>query len=282
MKGHLPKILRLVLYKPLLRLILLAFAITAGVAAAQAGEPWQIDSGHSYARLSLGAGSNALEIGVARVSGDVVFDANDPVDPVVNLRIAPENDTGADHATISFSSKRSMITADGKLAVTGELTVTRIERSATMEPNEAYSGPQYGDSVTRTESRQATLVFSDPGQNPVHNGVMRFVGNTYVSREHFPQLLDALTLDDWPPQLVNDEKCAAPSTIGEDYHGVKCTGTVIASVRNAVVPTGAPSGEGFYGFQPVVTPNPERAMIALDLELDRTLSSGPTANAATK
>jgi hypothetical protein len=88
-----------------------------------------------------------------------------------------------------------------------------------------------------------------------------------VVREEFPQLLDAITVDAWPSQLINDQKCTSPSPIGEDYRGSECTGTVIARVNNAVVSTGASSGEGFYGFVPLVTPNRDKATIALDLTL---------------
>ena len=59
------------------------------------------------ARLSLGSGSNALEIGLARVSGDVAFDSNDPADPSLNLKITPGNATSADYAEMSFSSRRT-------------------------------------------------------------------------------------------------------------------------------------------------------------------------------
>jgi hypothetical protein len=60
-------------------------------------------------------------------------------------------------------------------------------------------------------------------------------------------------MGDWPATLMDDEKCEAPSTVGEDYSGVKCTGTQIASVNNPVVPIGGTGGEGYYGFEPAVT-----------------------------
>jgi hypothetical protein len=68
-------------------------------------------------------------------------------------------------------------------------------------------------------------------------------------------------------QVINNEKCTSPSTISEDYHGAECTGTVIASLDNPMVATGASGGEGFYGFVPVVTPDRDKATIALDLTL---------------
>ena len=44
---------------------------------------------------------------------------------------------------MSFTSKQSVMMSDGKFIVTGDLSLTRIERSVTAEPNEAYSGPDY-------------------------------------------------------------------------------------------------------------------------------------------
>jgi hypothetical protein len=240
---------------------------------AHAQETWRLDPQLSMVRLSLGSGSNALEIGLARVSGDVVFDSNDLTDPSVNLKITPGNEAGADYAKMSFTSKRSVMTSDGKLIVTGDLSVTRIERGVTADPNEAYAGPQYGNPVAYSDTHQITLVFSDPLQLAARDGTMLFSGTTSVIREDFPQVLDALTLDDWPASLVNDEQCEAPSTVGEDYSGVKCSGTEIAAVSNTEVPTGA--GEGYYGFQPAVTPDHNHATITLNLRLTQ-ISAAPS------
>jgi hypothetical protein len=137
----------------------------------------------------------------------------------------------------------------------------------TMEPSEAYAGPEYGEPVARTTTRQITFIFSDPRQVPSQSDAMQFTGSSTVSREDFPDLLDVIALDDWPSQLINDEKCENPSVIGEDYHGPECTGTVIASVSNAVVPRGNPGAEDFSGFEPTVSPDRNKATIALDLKL---------------
>jgi hypothetical protein len=248
----------------IINLLLLPAATASGMAHAQ--NTWQIDPNNSVATLSAGSGAEMLQIGLARVSGQVVFEANDASDPTVTFNVN-SNEQEAESASMSFSSRRSAMTADGKLIITGDLSVTRVERSVTADPNEAYAGPQYGDPVAHTDSRQIAVVFSDPRQVASEADTMRFSGTSTVVREDFPQLLDAITTDAWPSQLINDEKCTSPSTIGEDYHGAECTGAVIASVQNAVAPTGASSGEGFYGFVPVVTPNRDKATIALDLTL---------------
>ena len=246
---------------------LLAFATATVSMPAYAQDIWQIDPRSSVATLSVGAEAKTLQIGLARVWGWVEFESSDPSDPIVTFTIGAGSEVAAEYASMSFTSKSSALTPNGKLTVIGDLSVTRVERSVTMDPNEAYAGPQYGDPVTYTNTRQVSVVFSDPHGVAFQGSVMYFPGTSTVSREDFPQFLDALTLADWPTQLINDEKCKTPSIIGEDYHGADCTGTVIANLSNAVVSTGAPSGEGFYGFEPVISPDRNKATISLDLKL---------------
>jgi hypothetical protein len=264
-KTHAFRALHFVTGKVSLALTLLLVLTVSFSIPAHAQETWRLDSQLSIAGLSLGSGSNALEIGLARVNGDVVFDSNDPLDPSINLEITPGDDPGAECAKMSFTSKRSVMTSDGNLIVTGDLSVTRIERRVTAEPSEAYAGPEYGDPVAHTDTRQIALAFDDPRGFLAHHGMMPLSGTPSVIREDFPRLLDALTLDDWPTVLVNDEKCEAPPTVGEDFSDVKCSGTEIAAVSNTEVPTGV--GEGYYGFQPVVTPDHNRATMTLNLRL---------------
>jgi hypothetical protein len=272
MKSHLHNVLSLStnVVGPLI--MFLAFATATVSIPACAQDIWQIDPKHSVATLSLGSGANQLQIGLARVSGEVVFESSDPGDPIVTLKVFGDA-RKADYASMSFISKSSALTADGKLTIIGDLSVIHVERSVTMEPSEAYAGPQYGDPVTYTNTRQVSVVFSDPHGLASQSGVMHFLGTSTVSREDFPQFLDVLTLADWPTQLINDEKCKTPSMIGEDYHGADCTGAVIANVSNAVVSTGAPSGEGYYGFEPVISPDRNKATISLDLKLEEILAS---------
>ena len=245
--------------------LLLLSAVVSGVARAQ--NTWLIDPNDSIATLSLGSGANAFEIGVARVSGQVVFEATDPSDPTVAFTVNSGNQSDADYATMSFVSHRSTMRSDGSLVMDGDLSVTRVERSVTMDANEAYAGPQYGEPAAHTDTRPITLVLSSAHALAAKGNRMQLSGTSTVVREHFPQLLDAIMADDWPRQLINGEKCVTPSTIGEDYHGAQCTGAVVASVHNSVVATGVSSGEGFHGFVPVVTPDRDKGTIALQLAL---------------
>ena len=98
---------------------------------------------------------------------------------------------------MSATSEQSTITIDA-FVITGKLFVTRIERSARLEPMEAYAGPAYGKPITHTDAREITLTFSDSRQLATSKDVMQFRGTTSVRREDFSQLLQALIQDSWP------------------------------------------------------------------------------------
>src|ERR1700758_5141425 len=237
MKSRLSNIARLLKYgyRPILMLVL-AMGVTSLSLHAQ--EIFQVDPQYSIARLSLGSSTNTSEIGLARISGEVIFEPGNPADPVVNLKMAPDDEPRADYAEMSFASQRSIMHADGKLLDTGELVVTHVERSVTMEPNEDYAGAQYGEPLAHTETREVTLVFSDPREPAARDNAMQFSGTTSVSREVFPQLVNALAPGNWPTVVADNVKCEMPSTVGDDYSGPTCTGTVIAAVTNSVVMVG--------------------------------------------
>jgi hypothetical protein len=107
-------------------LLLLPAATASGIAHAR--DTWQIDPKDSIATLSLGSGADMLQIGLARASGQVAFEASDPSDPTVTFNVN-SNEQRAEYASMSFSSRRCAMTADGKLIVIGDLSVTSVERS---------------------------------------------------------------------------------------------------------------------------------------------------------
>jgi len=247
---------------------------------ANAQDAWQIDPRSSVARLSLGSRQNAVEIGLGRVSGDVVFDVSDPADPVVTLKISPEGPQRA-NAKISFTSRRSAVTRDGKLEVTGDLSFTRVERSVTMEPNEAYAGPVYGEPVELRETREITFVISDRGRPKTQSGTIQLPASASVRGEDFPSFVNSLAGGVWPKMLVNDEQCGTTLTISEDYAGVACTGNVVARVPSREVATGTGGGEAYYGFRAANIPDRRQATIALDLTLQRAPVTTPVADSGT-
>jgi len=276
MKSHMQRIVHFATNEVGLVFLLLALAVgIASIPAHAQNGIWQVDAEHSIARLSLGSSPKSAEVGVARVSGNVAFDSSDPADPIVNLNIKPDNSLGADYSEISFKSKRTAMTSDGKLAVVGDLSLTRVERSVTMDANEGYYGAEYGAPVVQTDTEEVTLVF--PASLPAaQNGAMQLSASTNISRERFPQLLAALAQGNRPSMVVQDENCTMPSTVGEDYSGAICTGTPVETATNAVNPY-AGGGEGYYGSEPAVIPDGSQATIALNLKLTQ-VAAAPSAS----
>lgn len=267
MRLHVQNILHLITSEVGLIFLLLAFAVSLASVKAHAQDTWQVDAQHSIARLSLGSGPTATEVGIARVSGSVAFATGHAADPVVDLNIEPEQSPASDDPKISFKSKRSMVTGDGKTAVVGDLSVTRIERSVTMDANEGYYGAVYGEPVVHTDTREVTLVLPAATIPAAQNGGMQLSASTSVGREYFPELLAALAPGNWPSTVVEDESCTVPSVTGEGYFGANCTGTPVATPTNSTAPATAVVGEGYYGFEPTVIPDGSRATVALDLKL---------------
>ena len=280
MKSHMLRIIHFATNEVGVIFLLLALAVgIASIPAHAQNGIWRVDAEHSIARLSLGSSPKSAEVGVARVSGNVAFDASDPADPIVNLNIKPDNSLGADYSEISFKSTRSAMTSDGKLAVVGDLSVTRVERSVTMDANEGYYGAEYGAPVVKTDTEEITLVFPAASLPAAQNGAMQLSATTNISRERFPQLLAALAQGSGPSMVVQDEKCTTvQSGGGEGYYGATCTGTPVETATNAVNPYSG-GGEGYYGSEPAVIPDGSQATIALNLKLTQ-VASAPSASSA--
>lgn len=229
-----------------------ALALTAPSTPTSTAGSWKVDAGHSDAKLTTDGTTDFgkkkvdnMVLGFARVNGEVKLD-DDPSKSRVDLHIYPANAMAptigedgklasswlanlANHTLMCFHSKQVVKTADGKLQVTGELKLTRVDRNVQLEPNEAYSGPVYGPPMVHTVSRQATFVFDlTPADAKGAQSAAMMAGSTAMTREQFPQLLKAVVNTYWPP-LVQDENCQTPANVGEDYRGAMCTGTVLHS-----------------------------------------------------
>jgi len=235
-----------------------AFFVTS---LALASDTWILDSSRSKARLFQGsrANSESVNTGVARVTGKVKLDANDLDASVLDLSIYPADEewehalspdgalpTGyvpdaTDQTLLTFKSTRILRTGNGQLQVIGDLTLTRVERTVTARPTEDYAGPVYGDPVIHNETHEITFLF--PSVSAAHlsgpltpamqqkRGVLEIVGSACIDHDEFPELLSAVKETNWPP-VVQNKDCHMPSTVGEDYSGAVCTGTLIAATRD--------------------------------------------------
>lgn len=96
-------------------ILLLAAAVFAPQAGAQG--KWKIDPVRSVAILSLGSETNALQTGLARVSGEVHFDVNNPGHTFVTFRIFPEDSSAAQSVTMTFSPTQSAMADYGRVVL---------------------------------------------------------------------------------------------------------------------------------------------------------------------
>jgi polyisoprenoid-binding protein YceI len=210
----------------------------------------RIDHGYSTASLGLASSSTGISwnIGIAKVSGTVTL--NDDLDKdVFNLDIYParqgsrrleqnggfRDNSFADlsrYTLMNFHSSGVTRNREGKLAVTGKLSVTQVQREANIVWNNAYSGPDYGAPVAETTSHQVTFVFEAEQQTTatVHNqGPEEMSALATIDLRNFPALRSAWLDSVWPI-VVENEHCEMPQVRGSsmrDYAGAVCTGTPI-------------------------------------------------------
>jgi polyisoprenoid-binding protein YceI len=285
-------------------LSIVIFAVISTAAFAEGGT-WYLDSTSSDARFFQGSASNpdSSNTGVARVTGKVKLDTNDLDSSIVDLSIYPADENWGhalnaegilptsyvpdptDHTLLTFNSKRILRTNDGQLEVIGNLTLTRVERSVTLAPSEAYAGPVYGDPVIHTETREVTFVFPSLSRGVLSGrltlatlkaqSALEVSGSTRVGHENFPELLSAIADTNWP-SVVKNERCAMPSTAGgDDYSGAQCTGTLIAATNHDNCRMPALVGDDYSG--PLCSlPAGAQTTIVLDLKLLQT-GSEPSA-----
>jgi len=237
----------------------LVIATMAAVPATAKEGSWKLDADHSTARIVLG--TNAVNIGVAHVSGNVELNAAEPTNSGLDLSIDPAGGT-----LITFNSRRATMRPDGKLEVSGDLTVSRIVRPVTLNPGEDYSGPVYGEPTRQAFNRRVTFVLpmSDRG------GQAEITAEANLFRENFPELFAAVSEVNWLP-LVQDQTCAMPQA-SEDYAGAVCTGRVVGPDVSAGF---ASLGEDYHGFESA-TPRGNLMTIVLKLRLTRNYSEQAT------
>jgi polyisoprenoid-binding protein YceI len=281
----------------------LAAVLAAGFTAPAFAQStnWKLNSDHSTGRLSLSSTADpsaTFDVGIARVKGSINLDATSATNSSFNFTIYPAdqdpltiNPNGTLNVgefsnvprstVINFRSKEVKLTGDGDLAVTGDLTLTHLERPVLITYNEAYSGPVYGEPEVHSSTREVTFVFDRAAASAAQAGSnrkLKLVASTDIKTEDFPGLFEAVTDANWP-LVVKDKVCEDPSEAGEDYQGAHCTGTPV--VISSHPPVALTVGEDYPG------PNQEFAAstvhdnisIALNLELTRDNSTSAAASA---
>lgn len=230
--------------------LILAIATVVAVPAVAKEGNWKLDADHSTARILLGA--NAFNIGVARVGGNVELDAAEPTNSVLDLSLDP-----AGGQLITFKSRRATMSRDGKLVVSGDLTLSPAVRELTADiGREDYHGPVYGEPIMQTVTREVTFVLpmSDRGEQA------ETTAEANIFRENFPELFAAVADADWQP-VIQDGACE--TRLGEDYAGRLCAGTVVQPDRSATAAL-ARLGEDYHGFE---FAGPEGNLVTIVLKL---------------
>ena len=232
--------------------LILAIATLAAVPAIAKEGSWKLDADHSTARILLG--TNAFNIGLARVGGNVELNAAEPTNSVLDLSIDP-----AGSKLITFKSRRATIGRDGRLEVTGDLTVSRTVREINLNPGEDYYGATVGQPITQTVTREVTFVLPMSGGG--NQAEVTAVANIF--RESFPELFTAVSDANWQP-VIQDKACEMPQA-GEGYTGAACSGTVVEPDRSTAF---ANNGEDYHGFESA-PPDGSLVRIVLKLHLTR-------------
>lgn len=291
MKSSIPKAVGLAIF-----LSIVTTTVTCPVSAAANDDIWCLDSSTSAARIFFGSAKNpnSVNVGVGRVTGKINLDAHNLDQSVVQLNIYPagedwikslsaDGDLAAgyvpdatDNILLTFKSRRIVARVDGTLKITGDLTLTQVERSVTVDPNEGYSGPVYGNPVMHISTEEITLSFPNikalesraPGtETRAGKRTVQVLATTHIAHETFPEVSNAITETNWPPVVAN-ERCQAPS-VGEDFDGVVCTGVIIATVQADNCHEPLSIGEDYSG---VICDSPagDQTTIVLQLSLTNT------------
>jgi hypothetical protein len=189
----------------------------------------RIDAEHSTARLYLASSNNPganLNVGVARASGVVKLNSVDSAAPDFDFTLYPADknpslaanrrEAKPDYTVIAFKSRRVVPLAANTYRVSGDLTLTYVQRTVSYDPSEGYS---------------------------------EWIASSNISVEDFPELMNAVSSTVWPV-FVADEKCSTPSNLGsEDYSGPACTGerVDVAARKDLSCDTPLAVGEDFSG-----------------------------------
>ncbi len=235
-------------------LMALALALAALPAFAQQGG---LNPHDSFAGLFVGSGENpqAWNIGVSPVAGEVNLDPKEPDASAFDFSMSSEN------STLTFKSKQASWLRDNLWQVTGDLTLTRLERTIQANPGEDYAGPIYGESETHSSTREISFVLTVLDDPAVFDHA-EILGSAAIGRENFPELLAGIAQDNWP-SLTGHYDCSMPAA-REDYAGGSCEGQYLET--RAKLGEYQPFGEDYAGIESA-TPKINQVTIVLRLSL---------------
>jgi polyisoprenoid-binding protein YceI len=219
------------------------------------GGTWKVDAEHSTAAIFIGSNLDLQNVGIARIGGMADFDSSAPAKS--DLDISADLPEGQ---AITFKSKRIELRADGKLQITGDLTLAQTKFDATLNPGEDYRGPINGESAVRTVTRSVSFLMPLPAST---ERAAEIDAEAILGIENFPELLAAVSHAAWQP-VIQDEACGMPPA-GEDYSGPLCKGKLIVP---AVQVASITAGEDYRGNESPA-PSGKVMKIVLRLQVNR-------------
>jgi polyisoprenoid-binding protein YceI len=273
-----------------LPLLLCLTALAAASVSAQTAK-WQIDADHSTASIFLaesGETDPGVNIAVAIAAGTMELAAADPSKLSLQLNIIPadEGDELLDpkgtlragafaalsrYTVMSFQSKSAVRDQSGELQLTGDVTITYVEREAPSDWNIAYSGPTVIAPISKSATRSVNFTLDKSAPEIAYGqkvGWMEITGRGKIPLEDLPAMRFWLSNSVWPT-LVEDRNCYMPnySVSMRDYHGAVCTGNVIETKPRKRVADGSTSGLDYSGPRYETPQKINEARIVLDLKM---------------
>jgi polyisoprenoid-binding protein YceI len=258
----------------------------------------RIDPHHSTASLFLqkkDANSPPLNVGIAMVSGTANWDHSNVAKSEFRLHIYPANQDSrllesdgsfrkggianlSRYTLMTFQSRNSTLDPSGKLIVTGELTVTYVEREASAEWSVAYTGAEKANPSAQTLTHEVRLIVADGSTAPPPNWPSvkpDLVATTTTSAKEFKGIRRALVNAVWPI-VVLDERCAPPpGTASADvrgYQGANCSSVPVLTVTSSQMP--AWTEPGYFGSKDQDPTAADQVTIVMNLRLLETKQPG--------
>ena len=117
------------LLRPAIRktLAILGIASLAALPVLAQESKWKVDAERSTASIFLGSNLDLQNVGIARIGGIAEFNSAEPAKSALDISAKlPEGQA------MTFESKRVDLRADGKLQITGDMTLARTERDASV------------------------------------------------------------------------------------------------------------------------------------------------------
>jgi polyisoprenoid-binding protein YceI len=271
--------------------LLLGLTVLAAASVSAQNVKWQIDAGHSTASIFLAQSGDpdpGLNIAVAMAAGTMELDSADPSKLSLQLNIIPAdqdqvllNPNGtlragayaalSRYTVMSFQTKSAVRDQTGKLQLTGDVTVTYVEREAPSDWNIGYSGPTVIAPVGKSATRKVTFTFDKSASDIAYGqkvGWMEITGLGRIPLEGLPALRDWLWSSVWP-MLVEDRSCYGPnySVSMREYHGAVCTGHLVETQPPKEVPYSSGSGLDYSGPRFETPRKIDEVRILLDLKM---------------